>query len=109
MLETKTEFHNRTGDGPVSCIPAWVAYNANGQTIGRTSYREHWAPKYCTDLNAIHEAEKALVNQFTLLEEAYWRSLEYVKPHPIYATARQRAEALVAVIEASKASADSQS
>ena len=50
---------------------------------------------FCSDLNAMHEAEKTLGNQFTTLEEAYWRSLNLVKPHPIYATARQRAEAFL--------------
>jgi hypothetical protein len=52
-------------------------------------------PNYCTDLNAMHEAEKVLVNQFTTIEEAYWRNLQQIKPHPIYATARERAEAFL--------------
>lgn len=52
-------------------------------------------PNYCNDLNDMHEAEKVLVNQFTTIEEAYWRNLQQVKPHPIYATARQRAEAFL--------------
>lgn len=56
----------------------------------------HAYPNYCTDLNAMHEAEKVLQNQFTpMIEEAYWRNLQWVKPHPIYATARQRAEAFL--------------
>jgi hypothetical protein len=50
---------------------------------------------YTVDLNAMAEAEKVLVNQFTTIEEAYWRNLQQVKPHPIYATARQRAEAFL--------------
>ena len=52
-------------------------------------------PDYCNDLNAMHEAEKVLKNQFATIEEAYWRTLNQVKPHPIYATARQRAEAFL--------------
>jgi hypothetical protein len=52
-------------------------------------------PDYCGDLNEMHEAEKVLRNQFTTIEEAYWRNLQWVKPHPIYATARQRAEAFL--------------
>ena len=56
-------------------------------------------PNYCGDLNAMHEAEKVLQNQFTpMIEEAYWRNLQWVKPHPIYATARQRAEAFLKTI-----------
>ena len=58
--------------------------------------REPWVPLFCTDLNAMHEAEEVLQNQFTaMIEEAYWRNLQWVKPHPIYATARQRAEAFL--------------
>jgi hypothetical protein len=53
-------------------------------------------PNYCDDLNLMHEAERVLQNQFSIMiEEAYWRNLEWVKPHPIYATARQRAEAFL--------------
>ena len=54
------------------------------------------AKDYCTDLNAILEAEKVIQNQFSpMIEEAYWRNLQSVKPHHIYATARQRAEAFL--------------
>lgn len=53
---------------------------------------------YLQDLNAMNEAEKALRNQFTTLEEAYWRNLAYVQPHPIFATAVQRAEAFLRTI-----------
>jgi hypothetical protein len=55
----------------------------------------HNSPDYCKDLNAMHEAEMVLQNQFTTLEETYWRNLAYVKPHPIYATAAQRAVAFL--------------
>lgn len=50
-------------------------------------------PDYFSDLNACHEMEKTLRNQFTTIEESYWRNLAHVQPHPIYATASQRAEA----------------
>jgi hypothetical protein len=53
-------------------------------------------PDYVNDLNAMHEAESVLQNQFlAMIEETYWRNLQWVKPHPIYATARQRAEAFL--------------
>ena len=52
-------------------------------------------PDYLNDLNAMHEAEKRLRNQFNTVEEAYWRNLAHVQPHPIYATAAQRAEAFL--------------
>ena len=55
-------------------------------------------PDYLNDLNAMHEAEKALRNQFTTLEEVYWRNLAYVQPHPIFATAVQRAEAFLRTV-----------
>jgi hypothetical protein len=61
---------------------------------GGNAYK--YLPNYCTNLNAMHEAEKVLQNQFAaMIEEAYWRNLQWVKPHPIYATARQRAEAFL--------------
>jgi len=67
------------------------AIDPSGKLISRNAI-----PDYCTDLNAMHEAEKVLQNQFTpMIEEAYWRNLQWVKPHPIYATARQRAEAFL--------------
>jgi hypothetical protein len=55
-------------------------------------------PDYLNDLSAIHEAEKTIRNQFSTLEEAYWRNLSHVKPHAIFATATQRAEALLRTI-----------
>jgi hypothetical protein len=55
-------------------------------------------PDYLHDLNAMHEAEKVLCNQFNTIGEAYWRNLSHVEPHPIYATAAQRAEAFLRTI-----------
>jgi hypothetical protein len=55
----------------------------------------HWLPDYLNSLDAMHEAEKVLRNQFNTIEETYWRNLSHVKPHPIYATAAQRAEAFL--------------
>jgi hypothetical protein len=52
-------------------------------------------PDYLNDLNAMHEAEKVLRNQFSTIEESYWRNLAHVQPHPIYATAAQRVEAFL--------------
>jgi hypothetical protein len=62
----------------------------NGQYV-----RDAFFPDYLNDLNAMHEAEKRLRNQFNTVEEAYWRNLAHVQPHPIYATAAQRAEAFL--------------
>ncbi len=76
-------------------------YNPKG-CVDPVTIKRAPALDFCQDLNAIHEAEGNLTNQFTLLQEAYWRALSYVQPHPIYATARQRAEALVKVIEQEK-------
>jgi len=50
---------------------------------------------YCGDLNAMHEAEETLKNQFSNNEHHYWNLLQSVKPHPIYATAAQKAEAFL--------------
>jgi hypothetical protein len=69
----------------------------NRQVCGLDNFRIPTGPipDYLNDLNAMHEAEKVLQNQFTTLEETYWRNLAYVKPHPIYATAAQRAVAFL--------------
>lgn len=65
---------------------------------GKSNIRSYELPDYLDDLNAMHEAEKTLRNQFTLQEEEYWRRLQHVEPHPIYATAAQRAEAFLKTI-----------
>jgi len=70
-----------------------ASYVINGVTVGF-----HGLPNYTSDLNACHKFEKVLQNQFATLEEAYFRNLQYVKPHPIYATARQRCEAYLRTI-----------
>ena len=71
-------------------LSRWTVWNK-----GNESKNLHELPDYLNDLNAMHEAEKMLRNQFTTLEETYWRHLQHVQPHPIYATARQRAEAFI--------------
>jgi len=66
---------------------------------------------YCKDLNAIHKAEKKatfaeLTKQHHVMFQTAWDNdpdtVEQVKFDLVYATARQRAEALVAIIEATK-------
>ena len=77
-----------------------LEFNAlHGTPPGTTHAKGLWLVQdFCNDLNAMHEAEKVLQNQFTTQEEAYWRNLSHVEPHPIYATARQRAEAFLRTI-----------
>jgi len=52
-------------------------------------------PKYCDDLNAMHEAEKVLVSDQRF---AYWHELNNIvmgTVHVTFATAAQRAEAFL--------------
>lgn len=59
-------------------------------------------PEYCTDLNAMHEAEIAMFKSDGLLWHKYASCLDedYVnQPYTIGATARQRAEAYLKTIE----------
>ena len=64
-------------------------------------------PKYCTDLNAIHEAEKKLNDHQSIRYlDQLWQNRNREVSNTTFsvfqlATARQRAEALVAVIQAS--------
>ena len=68
----------------------------SGKAPGADYVGSEFISNYCHDLNAIHEAERMLQNQFTpMIEETYWRNLQLIKPHPIYATARQKAEAFL--------------
>ena len=62
----------------------------NGLTVGSQGI-----PNYCNDLNAMHEAEKVLTQHQN--ESIYPRILgAWRNPtKPIYATARQRAEAFL--------------
>jgi len=79
---------------------------------------EHWedpdeaahenCPNYCRDLNACHEAEGKLdEEQFDLFRAILWQSViattisAWFRAH-LSSTARQRAEALVKVIEQQK-------
>lgn len=74
------------------------------------NYRDA-SPNYTSDLNACHEAEKKWCGQdgpedgshprFQLSREVYNIAVPYGQ-QPFRATARQRAEALVAVIEQQK-------
>jgi hypothetical protein len=59
-------------------------------------------PDYPQDLNAMHEAENACVTGTLLDDEDYEKCLMNVlgpRGNPIRATARQRAEALIEVME----------
>jgi hypothetical protein len=60
-------------------------------------YRIEDLPDYCTDLNAMHEAEMVLRNGRNY---EYLHQLERVTPsYMVYATARQRAEAFLKTVE----------
>jgi len=73
------------------CWDGELVVNTDG--IGRVWITNH--PDYCADLNAMHEAEKVLTKHQR--ESIYprimggWRN----PAKPIYATARQRAEAFL--------------
>ena len=59
-------------------------------------------PDYCTDLNAMHEAEKTLLQNDALLWHKYATYLDenYInQPYTIGATARQRAEAFLRTLD----------
>jgi hypothetical protein len=64
-----------------------------------------YAPDYCNDLNAMHEAEKWMISNLRLLD--FWQFAEELKrivpanlgdDSYIHATARQRAEAFLKTI-----------
>lgn len=80
--------------------------NVVGKAPGETGYRVMFLPNYCTDLNAMHEAEKTLTIQQK--ENEYSDNLTQVVIYlkrgltiglveylGIHATARQRAEAFL--------------
>ena len=54
----------------------------------------HWkcAKDYCSDLNAMHEAEKVLSST---QQDEYWDRLTDEEVDHLFATARQRAEAFL--------------
>lgn len=56
----------------------------------------HYLPDYCTDLNAMHEAEKTLseTNMFVMAHHIE-RLVSRHRQHYFHATARQRAEAFL--------------
>ena len=61
----------------------------------------HWAPDYCNDLNAMHDAEKVLYRG--IKHQQYWQAgygcfkiiLSEISNESFSATARQRAEAFL--------------
>ena len=73
----------------------WKAKGKNWLTPNGTPVFASDVPNYCADLNAMHEAEKVLTEHQN--ESIYPRSLgAWRNPtKPIYATARQRAEAFL--------------
>lgn len=86
----------------------WSAnkYNSSYWTNARTKVVIHKTdlPSYCTDLNAMHEAENTLETEDRM---AYTRKLYRDTGHPVeggnswylaHATARQRAEAFLRTI-----------
>ncbi len=82
-------------------IAEWMGWRFPEPDSGMCLYpdgsrvQDSLVPDYTRDLNAMHEAEVRLVNQFTLEHEQFWRYLQHVQPHSIFATAAQRAEALL--------------
>jgi hypothetical protein len=57
----------------------------------------HWkcAKDYCNDLNAMHEAEKVLTDDQRDIFYPRWLGGFMSRTGPIYATARQRAQAFL--------------
>lgn len=110
MKETETVIASEY-NGVTTRTPAWVVFNAKGEGLCSCSVRSAWAPRYCDDLNAIHEAEKKLFDypsrQFSggcsLMDDYDVELQRKVLPgeYRVRLTARQRAEALVSVIESS--------
>jgi hypothetical protein len=58
---------------------------------------EHWMiqKNYCADLNAMHEAERFLIDAHLLFEYGMHISNSHHDEYPIRATARERAEAFL--------------
>ena len=75
--------------------PGVWEYDCTGTPPHWSGMRYQRVPDYLNDLNAMRNAEQIITNQFTTHSEQYWRHLWFVKPHPIYATAAQRAEAFL--------------
>jgi hypothetical protein len=58
---------------------------------------EHWMiqKNYCADLNAMHEAERFLIDAHLLFDYGMHISNSHHDEYPIRATARERAEAFL--------------
>lgn len=80
-------------DHAVALSMGIVSENQHGILYQTKDGLSHNCPPFGKCLNAIRDAENVLTNQFNTVDEAYWRYLQHVKPHPIYATASQRREA----------------
>jgi hypothetical protein len=74
----------------------WHYYDGWKHEDGREDKLPYGPPNYCSDLNAMHEAEKVLTLK-RLLIYAEWLESEYGF-FGITATARQRAEALLCTL-----------
>lgn len=84
---------------------AWCPCGCANHVLLKNSDRSV-APKWPRDLNACHEFEKARgyhncgkFGVFNAEAYAYWNQLKNVEPDRLYATARQRCIALLAVLK----------
>lgn len=72
----------------------WRGYPPVGAIIGQRQL----LPDYCSDLNAMHEAEEMLYKKQLNSWNKYTEQLQIICDYPIYhSTARQRAEAFLKV------------
>jgi hypothetical protein len=81
----------------------WTRVNAthsSGKAPNADYVGEEFIPNYCNDLNAMHEAEKAL-NTDELFEQYYLTLYETTRSTrwPVCATALQRAEAFLRTLD----------
>jgi len=98
--------------GPSKTFPFQLRISGELENIAKNE-QEAWSksPRFCTDLNAIHEAEDAWISkdnpsQYEKSEREHLLEVQVsivmapqIARPSMRATARQRAEALVAVIE----------
>lgn len=104
---------NRTDDELNAIIANWMpGCRPESGRFDEFPEPEHWIDQedhfFCEDLNACHEAEERLTDgQFDMFRWILWDSVKqptinaWFRAH-LSATARQRAEALVRVIEQQK-------
>jgi len=76
----------------------WTQVNAahrSGKAPGANYVGGEFIPNYCTDLNAMHEAEKVLRDKELLFEYGMHISSSHHYEYLLRATARERAEAFL--------------